>query len=428
MKNTRRSFLQKALTAASLFPLSTFAQSTEGQHLIKKLKYQPLTATDETFWRQIQQAYTVSPTLLNLNNGGVSPQPRVVQEAVEHYHRYCNNAPSFYMWRELDRGREPLRQQLAALAGCSAEEVAMVRNTSEAMETVIFGLRLERGDEVVLSKYDYPNIMNAWRQREQRDGIVLKWVELDMPMNDTAEIVARFKSQLTERTKIVNITHVINWSGQVLPVREIADVFKANGVEVMVDAAHSFAHLNYKIADLNCDYWGTSLHKWLCAPFGTGMLYVRKEKIKNLYPLFAAPDPNQDDIRKFEHLGTRSFAIEQAIGQAIDFHNLIGTERKLQRLQFLKKYWTGKIAEIPGIQYFTDLDYQWSGALVAIGMEGIKPVKLSQILERKYRIHVSPRQYEAIQGIRITPHVYTLTEDLDRLANALIEIAQTRKK
>lgn len=428
MKNTRRSFLQKAFTATSLFPISTFAQSLKGQKLIQDLKNKPLAANDEDFWRQIRQAYTISPTLVNLNNGGVSPQPRVVQEAVEHYHRFCNNAPSFYMWRELDKGREPLRQQLADLAGCSAEETALVRNTSEALETVIFGLRLQAGDEVVLSRYDYPNIMNAWRQRAQRDGIVLKWVELDMPMSDTAEIVARYQAQMTARTKIVNITHIINWSGQILPVRAIADVFKANGSEVMVDAAHSFAHLNYKISDLNCDYWGTSLHKWLCAPFGTGMLYVRREKIKNLYPLFAAPDPNQDNIRKFEHLGTRSFALEQAIGQAIDFHQLIGAQRKLDRLQFLKKYWTERIAQLSDIQFFTNLNTDWSGALVTVGIKEKNPIKLSQLLERTYRIHVSPVQHRVIQGVRITPNVYTLTEDLDRLVAAFKQIIQAGRK
>lgn len=422
--NTRRSFLHRALTATALFPFSTFAASNQGQQLIRQLSTDDSYTTDEDFWRQIQQSYTVSPTLLNLNNGGVSPQPKVVQEAVSHYHRYCNSAPSYYMWRELDKGREPLRQRLAELIGSSAEEVALLRNTSEALETVIFGLPLEAGDEVVLSKYDYPNMMNAWRQRAHRDGIVLKWVDLDMPMSDTAAIVERYARLLSSRTKVVHLTRIINWSGQLLPVRAIADVFKARGCAVIVDAAHSFAQLDERVTDLNCDYWGTSLHKWLCAPFGTGVLYVRRAKIKSLYPLFAAPDPYQDDIRKFEHLGTRSFAIEQAVGQAIDFHNLIGAKRKLARLQLLKQYWTSRVQHLPNIQFFTDISPDWSAALVTVGIGNQSPLKISQILHQRYRIHVSPIQHEAIQGIRVTPNVYTLTSDLDRFVTALTTISQ----
>lgn len=419
MSHSRRSFLQKSIAATALFPLSNFMQTAQGKDLIHKLHQYDLATSDESFWRQIKLAYTISSSILNLNNGGVSPQPKVVQEAVEHYNRFCNNAPSYYMWRELDKGREPLRQKLAQIAGCSPEEIAINRNTSEALETVIFGLRLKKGDEVVLSKYDYPNIMNAWRQRAQRDGIILKWVELDMPMNNEAEIVDRYKAQMTSKTRIVNITHIINWSGQILPVRAIADVFKANGSEVLVDAAHTFAHLDYKISDLNCDYWGTSLHKWLCAPFGSGMLYVRKEKIKNLYPLFAAPNPNEDNIRKFEHLGTRSFAIEQGIVHAADFHLLIGAARKAARLQYLKKYWTDKVKELPKAQWFTDLSPQWSGALATIGIKDLHAHKLESILLNKHKIHTSPIVHEKINGVRITPNVYTLTEDLDRLVEAL---------
>lgn len=418
MFKSRRSFLQQSIAVTTLFPFSGFMKTAAGASVLHQLNTPDLATQDESFWRQIRNAYTTSPTLLNLNNGGVSPQPKVVQEAVEHYNRLSNNAPSYYMWRELDKGREPLRRKLAQIAGCSAEEIAINRNTSEALETVIFGLRLKKGDEVVLSKYDYPNVMNAWRQRAQRDGIVLKWVELDMPMNDEAAIVARYRAQMTPKTRMVNITHIINWSGQILPVRAIADVFKANGSEVLVDAAHTFAHLNYKISDLNCDYWGTSLHKWLCAPFGSGMLYVRKEKIKNLYPLLAAPNPNEDNIRKFEHLGTRSFAIEQAIAQAVDFHLLIGAERKAARLQYLKKYWTDRVGELPDIQWFTDLSAQWSGALATVGKKGIKPHKLESILLNNYKIHTSPIVHEKINGVRITPNVYTLTEDLDRLVEA----------
>ena len=323
MKN-RRTFLKQLKTLSLGITPLPFFQSVQGQDLLKAIKdKQSLSidrlTTDEDFWQLIKQAYTVSPTLLNLNNGGVSPQPKVVQDAVERYNKLSNEAPSFYMWRTLDQGREPLRSKLANLAGCSAEELAINRNTSEALETVIFGLRLKEGDEVVLSKQDYPNMRNAWKQRALRDGIQLKWLNITYPSEDKNYLIEQYVSAFTENTKVVHLTHMLNWNGQILPVAEIASEAQKRGIEVVVDAAHTFAHLVYTIPSLHCDYWGTSLHKWLGAPFGTGLLYVKKEKIKNLYPLFAAPDPEQDNIRKFENLGTRSFATEQAIGQAIDF-------------------------------------------------------------------------------------------------------------
>ncbi|MGA1545163.1 MAG: aminotransferase class V-fold PLP-dependent enzyme, partial [Saprospiraceae bacterium] len=294
---------------ASIIGTSGFWNTLKGQTLQTELESKENLsaeelATDETFWYQIQQSYTVSPTIMNLNNGGVCPQPRVVQEAVERYNRLSNEAPSHFMWHILDRGREPLRRNLAELAGCDPEEIAINRNSSEALETIIFGLPLKAGDEVVLTKQDYPNMINAWKQREQRDGIVLKWLDFQFPMEDKTSIVDTFVKAFTNQTKLVHITHIINWCGQILPVKEIANEAKERGIEVLVDAAHTFAHLNYKIPDLNADYFGTSLHKWLCAPFGSGMLWVRKEKIKKVYPLFAAPDPNSENIRKFEHLGT----------------------------------------------------------------------------------------------------------------------------
>ncbi|MCB0644082.1 MAG: aminotransferase class V-fold PLP-dependent enzyme, partial [Phaeodactylibacter sp.] len=288
-----------------------------------------------------------------------------------------------------------------------------------SLETVIFGLSLERGDEGVLSKYDYPNMMNAWKQRALRDGVVLKWVDLEFPIEDDEAVTNAYLNQITGRTKLVHLTHLINWTGQVLPVAQIAAQVKAKGVDVMVDGAHTFAHLDYRIPDLNCDYFGTSLHKWLCAPFGTGMLYIRKEKIAEVYPLFGAPDPLSSDIRKFEHLGTRSFAIEQAIGQAIEFHHLIGAERKQKRLHFLKNYWLEKVLELPGMYTYTSLQEKYSGAIATIGREGKKPSALSNFLFQSHRIHTVSMEWEDIAGVRITPNVYTTTSDLDRLVSAL---------
>lgn len=381
-------------------------------------------AFNEDFWEQIKQAYSVSPTLMNLNNGGVSPQPRVVQEAVEYYNRLSNEAPSYYMWRILDKGREPVRKYLADMAGVNKEEIAINRNSSEALETVIFGLHLQKGDEVVLSKQDYPNMINAWKQRELRDGIILKWVDHDLPSEHREGLISAYTNLFTDKTRVVHVTHVINWNGQVLPVTEIASEARKRGIKTLVDGAHSFAHLNFKVGELGCDYFGTSLHKWLCAPFGSGMLYVKKEHISDLYPLFAAPDPKMDDIRKFEHLGTRSFAIEQAIAQAVQFHEMIGTERKSQRLHYLKEYWTKEVSKMDKVNIGTPSDMNFSGAIALLQIEGMEATEVGSLLESKYRIHTTSINWENIHGVRITPNVYTSLKDLDILVEAIDAIRQ----
>lgn len=426
----RRNFLRHAATTAGALATAPFFNSLQGKNLMRSLEEQSFrtaaaTATDEDFWRYVQQAYTVSAGIINLNNGGVSPQPKVVQEAVERYNQLSNEAPSYYMWRVLDQGREPLRMKLAEIAGCSPEELAINRNSSEALETVIFGLRLKPGDEVVLTRQDYPNMINAWKQREKRDGIVLKWLDFDFPIENKNTIVSRFSDAFTPKTRIVHITHMINWNGQILPAKEIAAEAHRRGIEVLVDAAHTFAHLDYQIPDLECDYFGTSLHKWLCAPFGSGLLYVKKSKISELYPLFAGDNPESDNIRKFENLGTRSFAIEQAIGQAIDFHQMIGAERKQQRLQYLKSYWTEKALQLPGISIGTSLNDQYSCAIALLQVAGKQPADVAGYLFDNYKIHTVAINWHNISGVRITPNVYTTTSDLDRLVLALEKLSKT---
>nr|WP_214460501.1 aminotransferase class V-fold PLP-dependent enzyme [Flavihumibacter fluvii] len=392
--------------------LQRFSNSSPGQ-----------LAGEEDFWYAIQQAYTVSPTLINLNNGGVSPSPKVVQDAMKRYHDLSNEGPSYYMWRILDQGREPLRKNLATLAGCLPDEIAIHRNASEALETVIFGLPLKAGDEVVLSKQDYPNMINAWKQREQRDGIKLVWVNLDLPSEDNNYLAAQFKNAFTAKTKVVHITHIINWNGQILPVRTIADAAHARGIEVLVDGAHSFAHFQFTIPELGADYFGTSLHKWLSACIGSGFLYVKKDKIANLYPLFAAGDPHSADIRKFENLGTRPFFIEQAIGKAIEFHQMIGAERKEQRLLYLKNYWMNKVKDIPGVQLGTSMKHGFGCAIGLVSVKDRKPAALEEHLLSKYRIHTVAIEWENIKGVRITPHVYITTQQLDILVDAIRDFA-----
>ncbi|MFZ9877931.1 MAG: aminotransferase class V-fold PLP-dependent enzyme, partial [Chitinophagaceae bacterium] len=373
-RNSRGEFLRKAgiLSATNLFGLfaaKSWANNLESAFTrVEHLSAEQL-ATEEDFWYYIQQSFTVSSGIINLNNGGVSPAPRSVQEAMKRYYDYSNEAPSYYMWRILDQGREPLRARLAEIAGCSKEEIAINRNSSEGLETVIFGLTLEKGDEIVAAKQDYPNMVNAYKQRELRDGIKMVWINLELPSEDEDYLVQQYVNAFTSKTKVVHITHIINWNGQIIPVRKIADEAHKRGIQVIVDGAHSFAHFDFKIPDLGADYFAASLHKWLYAPIGSGLLYVKQNKIKNLYPLFAAPIAQDDNIRKFEALGTRQFFIEQAIGKAIDFHHMIGIERKQKRLHYLKNYWMEKVKSIPGVILNTSLNYKWGCAIGNVGIE-----------------------------------------------------------
>jgi selenocysteine lyase/cysteine desulfurase len=416
----RRSFVSRigAFSAAGL--LASLTQPAWSRKLDKALHQAAdippdQLASDEEFWYFIQQSYTVSPVLINLNNGGVAPAPKTVQDAMKRYYDYSNEAPSYFMWRVLDKGREPLRANLAKIAGCSPEELAIQRNASEALETIIFGLPLKAGDEVVLSKQDYPNMINAWKQRERREGIKLVWVDLKLPSEDNDYLTESYVKAFTPKTKVVHITHIINWNGQILPVRKIADAAHARGIETVVDGAHSFAHFTFAIPELGADYFGTSLHKWLSASIGTGFLYVKKEKIKKLYPLFAADDPNKDDIRKFENLGTRPFFIEQAANKAIEFYDMIGGKRKEQRLFYLKNYWMEKVKDIPNLTFGTSMKPGFGCAIGLVNIEGKSPAEFESFLGDRFRVHVVHITWANIKGIRITPNVYTTTKDLDVL-------------
>ncbi len=429
MPHNRRSFLQQAGLLAGAFSVNSLYNQLHAAELdTANLKRAGVSAqylsADEDYWSIIQQAYTVNPNIINLNNGGVSPAPRVVQEALERYNKLSNEGPSYFMWRVLDMGREPLREKLAELSGCSAEEIAVNRNSTEALNTVIYGLRLNRGDEVIGTKQDYPNMINAWRQRQAREGIVYKQISFDFPVENDEAIVQAFEQAITPQTKLLHITHVINWVGQILPVKKITAMAARKGIETLVDGAHSFGLLHFKIPDLGCDYFGASLHKFLSAPVGSGMLWVKKEKIKNLWPLVCNDKPESDDIRKFESLGTRSFPIEQAIGEAVNFHNAIGSRRKQERIHYLKNYWASAVKDIPGVKLHTSLNPLYSCAICGISIKGLEPSALDNLLFAKYKIHTVGIVWENISCVRVTPHVYTSLKDLDKLVHAIGEIAK----
>jgi selenocysteine lyase/cysteine desulfurase len=426
---SRRSFVKKAIGLAAPLSLTPFATNALSENIADALaQINKMTATealnDEELWARLAQAYTVSSTILNLNNGGVSPQPKVVQDAVDRYYHLSNEAPTYYMWQILDKGREAVRRKLSDLAGCSAEEIAVNRNTTEALATVTWGLSLSKGDEIVMTKQDYPNMIHAWKQKELRDGIVIKWLDFNLPIENDSEIVNAFISGTSSKTKIWHITHMINWTGQILPVKRLCEEARKRNIISIVDGSHTFAHLDFKISDIRPDYFGTSLHKWLCAPFGTGMLYVNKENISSLWPLFPNDKPQSGDIRKFETLGTRSFAPEQAIGQAIDFHHAIGSKRKEARLHYLKKYWCEKVMKHSRVRLHVSLDPAYSCAIGNFSIDGLEPEVIASRLFSEFQIHTSAIKWENISGVRVTPHVYTSTKDLDRLVEAVLKIAR----
>ncbi len=426
--NTRRSFFQKSLSVASALSLTPFISTAIAEDVSDALlslnKLSPLEAmNDEDLWARMAQAYTVSPNLLNLNNGGVSPQPKVVQDAVDRYYHLSNEAPTYYMWQILDKGREPLRRKLADMAGVLPDELAINRNTTEALGTFTWGIDMKRGEEIVMTKQDYPNMIHAWKQRELREGVKINWINLNLPIDNDEVVIKAYIDATTTKTRIWHITHLMTWTGQILPAAKLCAEARKRGIISIVDAAHSFAHLDYKISDFNCDYFGTSLHKWLCAPFGTGLMYIRKEQIEKTWPIFPTDKPQSGDIRKFEALGTRSFAPEQAIGQAIDFHNAIGGKRKQERLHYLKKYWCDAVTKNPRVKLHISLKPEYSCALGTFSINGMDVGDTASKLMSDYQIHVVSIKWENVNAVRVTPHVYTTTKDLDRFIDAVGKIA-----
>ncbi len=424
----RRTFLRQAASLAGAFSAgSLFQQAHAASFRAASARLAGLNdleaAQNEDYWSVIQRAYSVNPNLINLNNGGVSPSPLVVQQAVERYNQLANEGPSYYMWRILDQGREPLREKLAALAGAEPNEIAINRNATEALNTVIYGLDLKAGEEVIGTKQDYPNMIQAYRQRAMREGIVYKQISFDFPIEDDDRIVKAFEEAITPRTKLIHVTHMVNWVGQVLPVRKIADMAHSHGIEVLADGAHSFGLMDFKVPELHADYFGTSLHKFLSAPIGTGMLWIKADKIEKIWPLTCNGAPRSGDIRKFETLGTRSFPLEQGIGEAINFHQGIGPARKQARIGYLKNYWASRVQSIPKVKLHTSLNLNYSCAICGVSIDGMTPSQLENALFDRYKIHTVGIVWENISCVRVTPHVYTSIADLDKLVKAIGEIA-----
>ena len=371
------------------------------------------TAEDESYWRDIQQAFSVSRRMINLNNGYCCPSPRIVTEAVVDYTWQQEEAPAYTLARLLPPFRETVRQGLARLFDVDPEEIALVRNASEAMEIMLFGLDLESGDEVITTTQDYGRMRTTLDQRRRREGIDVNLFQIATPAESDDQIIEAFRESITPKTKMILMSHQINLTGQILPVKQIADMARERGIEVMVDGAHSFAQFEFTQKDVGCDYFGTSLHKWLLAPKGTGLLYVKRDKIKKLWPLMAAPERMDDDIRKFEEIGTHSEAPYLATGEAITFHNTIGGARKEARLRYLKDYWAKRLLELPNVRLHTSLDPQMSCAIGNVELVGVEPSAMADYFWDKHKIIVVAINHAEFKGLRVTPNIYNTLDELD---------------
>ncbi len=425
----RRSFLSSAGKGLGLAALTTgtigallkdiHAAATRIAHLTPEQA-----AMDEDFWFEIQQAFTVTRGIINLNNGGVSPSPRIVTEALVRYIWQQEDATAYTMWQILEPQSETIRTGLAELFGCDREEIAITRNASESLETLLLGLDFKSGDEILTTTQDYGRMLTTIRQREQREGVKLNLIKIPIPPKNIEEITGAFERAITPRTRLIQIAHQINITGQITPVKAVCEMARSRGVETIVDGAHSFAQFYFKRADLNCDYFGTSLHKWLYAPKGTGLLYVKRDKIPKVWPLFAAEAKQRSDIRKFEEIGTHSAAPRLAIGEALLFHNGIGGRRKEARLRYLSRYWMDKLKDVPKVRFNTSFDPAQMCAIANIQIEGMDPTKIGSYLFAQHRIFTTPIVHEEFQGVRITPNLYTTLKELDRFCEVMAKIAR----
>lgn len=383
-------------------------------------------AEDESYWGEIQRAFDLDRTMINLNNGGVCPSPTHVLEQMIRDLRFSNELPVHHMWNVLEPRIESVRRDLAADFGCDPEEMAITRNASEALETLILGRDLQPGDEVLVTNQNYGRMLTTWEQRVRREGIVLKQVPFDVRNPSPAYLVDVFRKAITSRTKILEVTHITNLTGQIFPVREVIDMAHERGVEVFVDGAHAYAHFPFTRDALNVDYYGTSLHKWLLAPIGTGFLYVRKAKIGGIWPMMAAPATMNDNIRKYEEIGTHPAANHNAIASALAFHHSIGGERKIARLRFLRDRWARRLlAFSPRVRVPTPLEGTTAGAIALISVDGLDASTFAAWLLEKHRVVTVAINHPEFSGLRITPNVYTTVDEIDTFAG-LVERAITK--
>jgi isopenicillin-N epimerase len=425
--SSRRAFLASigvpaaaALGGVSLSPLLLDRSRALARELATHAAPPEEMARDEAVWAEVARAFSVDRSLVNLNNGGVSPSPTWVQDAMKQHLDYSNKAPAYTMWQVLEPQRETVRDRMAREWGVDPEEVAFTRNASEGLQICQLGIDLQRGDEILTTTQDYGRMITTFNQRERREGVVLRQVQIPTPAEDPAEVVRIFEEAITPRTRMILVCHMINLTGQILPVREITALGRRHGIPVIVDGAHALAHNHFSLGELDVDYYATSLHKWLFAPHGTGLLYVRRERIRDLWPLMAAPESMDDNIRKFEEIGTHPAANTLAIGEALTFHQGLGGERKAARLVHLRNVWANRLTNVsPRVRLHTSMKDGLACGLATVQVEGVDTGALGAHLWGEHRILATPIRHAEFEGLRVTPSVYTTLEELERFSEVM---------
>ncbi|MEY3922029.1 MAG: hypothetical protein RL634_1790 [Bacteroidota bacterium] len=380
-------------------------------------------AADDAFWKKIRDQYILKPDYINLENGyyNFTPQP-ILEKYIEHI-RYVNREGSYYMRTVQFDNKKRMAGKLAALLGCPANEVAITRNTTESLDLVIGGQEWKPGDEAVMAIQDYGAMLDMFEQVSKRYGVVLKKISVPNHPKSDEEIVSLYEQAITPKTKLLMVCHMINITGQILPIRKICDMAHKKGVEVMVDGAHAVAHIQFNMPDLDCDYYGASLHKWLSVPLGAGLLYVKKEKIAKLWPLLADGNTDMSEISRINHIGTHPVHTDITIEDSIDYYQMIGGERKEKRMRFLQQYWTSKVRNVPNIILNTPADEKRSCGIANVGIKGITPGDLAKRLLDEHKIFTVAIDGANVHGCRITPNVYTTLEELDAFVVALKKLA-----
>ncbi|MHB8635846.1 MAG: aminotransferase class V-fold PLP-dependent enzyme [Fimbriimonadaceae bacterium] len=380
-------------------------------------------AQDETYWAEVRSAFDVEPHFLYFNNGGCCPSPRAVQDTMIARLRLVNRAPSFYLFREMDPEIDAVRKRLAPVFGCDPEEIAITPNASESLFTAILGAPATAGDHMLVTNKDYPRVLTAFDQRVRRDGVKVTTVPIPWVPKNEDEIAEPIERLLATKPTFLAFPQISFLNGMRFPADRLCHAARKHGVIVLVDGAHGIGHMEDTAGSLQCDMYACSLHKWFLAPVGSGFLYVRKDRIKDIWPLFAADAPLDANIRKFEQFGTRPTPIPLGLLEAIDAHEAIGTSRKAGRLQYLRHYWTSKIMDHPKIRFHTPLDPKLSRALTTVEVLGVDSGKLSGWLYDKHQIFTTGIGRDDISGVRVTPQIYHVPAELDRLVVALLEAA-----
>lgn len=375
-------------------------------------------AKDETFWRYIQSLFPTPAQHVNLNNGGVCSNPLHVEQAYKDYYSLLNTSPSYFTWKVMEAARDTIKNGLAHMCNASTEEIALFRNATEALNNAIFGIPLNAHDEVVACRQDYIKCVSSWKQRELREHIKINWVELNGTENND-EIIQKYIAAFTPATKVLHLTHVINWNGQVLPIEAIAYEAKKRDIVIVLDAAHSFAVVETDVRKIDCDYMGVALHKWLSGPIASGMLYIKKDRIAHTYPLASALEPLADSIKKFEEMSIQVLPNLLALGYAIQFHLQLTRDVKEARLTYLRQRWTVALQKLDTITFNVPLNATQCKGIASFHINDEDPLQIEKQLFELHGIHVVGFKWPNLSGIRVTPNVYTPIEDIDSFVLAM---------